>query len=341
MEIYQSALVWIPKKSLIRETYVTDIYRVLPKVTLGLSDLWDQTELVMQNGSQVESVAFSQDGSQAVSGSRDKTVRIWNVTTGGVETELKGHTGWVTSVAFSQDGSRVVSGSGDNTIRIWNVMTSEVEAELKGHTESVTSVAFSQDGSRVVSGSEDETVLIWNATTGEVEAELKGHTDWVTSVAFSQDGSRVVSGSVDETVLIWNATTGEVEAELEGYTDLVTSVASSQDGSQVVSGSEDEMVRIWSAKTGHLQSMATSDIILPDGGRVGRTGALGNFQLIYQRPTPSMNLALEIADGCQWIVGMLCDCQIPSHYRSFSCSSIWGSRICLGYPTGLVILLDI
>jgi WD40 repeat protein len=59
----------------------------------------------------VTSVAFSQDGSQVVSGSDDQSVRIWNVTTGEVEAELKGHTDSVTSVSLSQDGSRVVSGS--------------------------------------------------------------------------------------------------------------------------------------------------------------------------------------------------------------------------------------
>jgi WD40 repeat protein len=82
----------------------------------------------------VRSVAFAQDGSRVVSGSYDKTVRIWNVTTGEVEAELKGHTDSVMSVAFAQDGSRVVSGSDDKTVRIWNVTTGEVEAELKGHT---------------------------------------------------------------------------------------------------------------------------------------------------------------------------------------------------------------
>jgi WD40 repeat protein len=66
----------------------------------------------------VRSVAFSQDSSRVVSGSFDKTVRIWNATTGKVEAELKGHTHWVMSVAFSQDGSQVVSGSLDNTVRI-------------------------------------------------------------------------------------------------------------------------------------------------------------------------------------------------------------------------------
>ncbi|KAJ6580588.1 mycorrhiza-induced WD40-repeat domain protein [Mycena sp. CBHHK59/15] len=253
MEIYQSALVWIPKKSLIREVYAANVSQA-PKVSRGLSNLWGPTELTLDNGSRVMSVAFSQDGSRVVSGSFDNTVRIWNATTGEVEAELKGHTDTVTSVAFSQDGSRAVSGSYDKTVRIWNATTGEVEAELKGHTDTVTSVAFSQDGSRVVSGSFDSTVCIWNATTGDVEAELKGHTHMVTSVAFSQDGSRAVSGSYDSTVRIWNATTGEVEAELKGHMDVVASVAFSQDGSRVVSGSYDKTVRIWNATTGEVEA---------------------------------------------------------------------------------------
>jgi WD40 repeat protein len=76
----------------------------------------------------VMSVAFSQDGSRVVSGSRDETVRVWNVTTGGVEAELKGHKHWVTAVAFSQDGSQVVSGSRDKTVRIWNVTTGDSQS---------------------------------------------------------------------------------------------------------------------------------------------------------------------------------------------------------------------
>jgi WD40 repeat protein len=66
-------------------------------------------------------VAFSQDGKRVVSGSGDKTVRIWDAASGEQQLELKGHSDWVTSVAFSQDGKRVVSGSDDKTVRIWNI----------------------------------------------------------------------------------------------------------------------------------------------------------------------------------------------------------------------------
>ena len=97
--------------------------------------MWGSTEHCIQNGSIVNSVAFSPEGRRVVSGSIDKTVRIWNTATGEVKAELKGHTNDVNSVAFAQDGSQVVSGSDDNTVRIWNAATGEVEAELKGHTD--------------------------------------------------------------------------------------------------------------------------------------------------------------------------------------------------------------
>ena len=102
-EIYESALVWIPKKLLIRNVYATNIRRV-PRVIVGLSNLRGATELHIQNGSRVNSVAFSQDGRQVVSGSDDCTVRIWNAATGEVEAQLEGHMGCVKSVAFAPDG---------------------------------------------------------------------------------------------------------------------------------------------------------------------------------------------------------------------------------------------
>jgi WD40 repeat protein len=66
----------------------------------------------------VTSVAFSSDGTRIVSGSGDESVRVWDVSTGKVQSVLEGHTDWVSSVAFSSDGTRIVSGSGDESVQI-------------------------------------------------------------------------------------------------------------------------------------------------------------------------------------------------------------------------------
>jgi WD40 repeat protein len=87
----------------------------------------------------VNSVAFSPDGQHIVSGSDDKTIRVWNAMTGETAAgPFTGHTDAVHSVAFSPDGQHIVSGSQDRTIRVWNAMTGEtVAGPFTGHTDSV------------------------------------------------------------------------------------------------------------------------------------------------------------------------------------------------------------
>ena len=114
----------------------------------------------------VSSVAFSPDGETLASGSRDETIRLWDVPTGTEIQVLTGHTSWVLSVAFSPDGQTLASGSWDNTVRLWDVPTGTEIQVLTGHTAVVRSVAFSPDGQTLASGSGDNTVRLWDVSTG-------------------------------------------------------------------------------------------------------------------------------------------------------------------------------
>ncbi len=199
-------------------------------------------------------VAFSPDGQRIVSGSRDKTLRLWDAATGQpVGPPLRGHEDWVSSVAFSPDGRRIVLGSFDKTLRLWDAATGQPVGEpVRGHEDAVSSVAFSPDGRRIVSGSRDKTLRLWDAATGQpVGPPLRGHEDWVSSVAFSPDGRRIVSGSRDKTLRLWEAATGQpVGPPLRGHEDAVSSVAFSPDGRGIVSSSGDKTLRLWDAATG-------------------------------------------------------------------------------------------
>src|SRR4051794_13897267 len=99
-EVYQSAFVWVPKKSLMRRVYATEVHGA-PEVTVGLPDSRGPMELVIQTESPVYGVALSPDGSRIVVGTEDGKVRVVNALTGETEAEPSGHTDWVNSVAFS------------------------------------------------------------------------------------------------------------------------------------------------------------------------------------------------------------------------------------------------
>ncbi|MBN1460726.1 MAG: DUF4062 domain-containing protein [Armatimonadetes bacterium] len=201
-------------------------------------------------GGGVNCVAFDHAGQRVVSGSFDKTVRLWDAHTGQQIACLQGHDDTIWSVAFDRSGKSVVSGSSDNTIRLWDAHTGQQIACLQGHEAAVRCVAFDRPGERVVSGSEDKTVRLWDAHTGQQIACLQGHENDANSVALDDSGERVLSGAYDKTVRLWDAHTGQQTACLQGHEGSVFSVAFDHSGERAASGSGDMTVRLWDARTG-------------------------------------------------------------------------------------------
>ncbi|KAL2890623.1 Vegetative incompatibility protein HET-E-1 [Ceratocystis lukuohia] len=275
LQVYISALIFSPTNSLIRQMFSheePDCIELKPKVESN----WDACLRTLEGHKNiVSSVVFSNDGQRLASGSRGKTVKIWDATSGACLQTLEGHTRSVTSVVFSNDGQRLASGSEDSTVKIWDATSGACVQTLEGHGDYVASVAFSNDGQRLASGSNDCTVKIWDATSGACVQTLEGHGDYVASVVFSNDGQRLASGSWDKTVKIWDATSGACVQTLEGHYGDVTSVAFSNDGQRLASGSWDKTVKIWDATSGACVqtleghgSYVTSVVFSNDGQRL-------------------------------------------------------------------------
>jgi len=193
----------------------------------------------------VTSVVFSSNGKYLVSGSGDKTVKVYQTDGFKEIVTLTGHSNYVYSVAFSPDGRYLASGSYDKTVKIYQTDGFKEIMALTGHSDRVTSVVFSSDGRYLASGSQDRTVKIYQTDKFKEIATLAGHSGYVTSVAFSPDGRYLASGSQDRTVKIYQTDGFKEIATLKGHSKSVTSVVFSPDGSYLVSGSSDDTVKIW------------------------------------------------------------------------------------------------
>ncbi len=158
----------------------------------------------------VTSVDFSHDSRILVSGSHDRTVRLWDVVAATEIGRFTGHTDSVHDVAFNPDASIVASGGADNTIILWNVATDESRVIHTGHTDGVDRLDFSVDGRTLVSSGrdyEDTSLRFWDVATGDLKLTRIGHRSSVRNIVFSPDGKTLASGSWDGTVLLWDATT--------------------------------------------------------------------------------------------------------------------------------------
>lgn len=199
-------------------------------------------------------VSITPDGQTAISGSLDRTLKVWDLVTGMCRTTLAGHIANVLTVTITPDGQTVVTGSEDMTLKVWDLVTGMCRANLEGHTHYVRCVAVTPDGQTAISGSWDKTLKVWDLATGKCRATLKGHAEEVQGVAITPDGQTVISCSADKTVKVWDLATGKCRATLKGHASDVLGVAITPDGKVVVSGSWDKTLKVWNLATGKCQS---------------------------------------------------------------------------------------
>lgn len=113
--------------------------------------------------SDVDVVKFHPNCNYLASGSSDKSIRMWDVSSGECVRIFTGHFGAIHALAFSPDGRVLASAGEDKTIVLWDIASGQKLKTLTGHTKTIWSLDFSAEGTLLASGSADQTVRLWDA----------------------------------------------------------------------------------------------------------------------------------------------------------------------------------
>ncbi|MDB5271657.1 MAG: repeat-containing protein [Chitinophagaceae bacterium] len=166
-------------------------------------------ETVIQKGhnASVKAVALSPDGQYLITGSRDKSAKLWNVASGLELRSYIGHTHTINSVQFSPNGKYLATSSADNTARLWDVLTGKELFSTPVENKYMTDIAFSSDNKLFASAGYDDKVKIWNISSFQLVKEIESNGDqgsgYGVNLAFSADGKWLAIGEDNKTVKVY------------------------------------------------------------------------------------------------------------------------------------------
>ena len=239
----------------------------------------------------VEQVAFSGDGKLILSGSADRTARLWQVTTGQQLKLLSAHTGPVRAVALSADGKLAATGSSDTSVRVWDAATGQpLRHFAKMHSKAVLALAFTPEMRVIFSGGEDGQAKLFDIVGGSV-LHTYASAGAIHSVALHPNGKQGLTAGSDKMIHVWALLNGTEICKMVGHLGTVNCVVYSPDSRQALSASDDKTIRLWDAETGSPIDVFTGHtgavtyvVFSPEGKRFVSASADGTVRL-WDLPT--------------------------------------------------------
>jgi guanine nucleotide-binding protein subunit beta-2-like 1 protein len=226
----------------------------------GTLRLWEintgrTTRRFVGHDKDVLSVAFSADNRQIVSGSRDKTIKLWN-TLGECKYTITEdcHSEWVSCVRFSPSPNApvIVSAGWDRLVKVWSLVNCKLRTNLVGHSGYLNTVTVSPDGSLCASGGKDGTAMLWDLNEGKRLYSLEAG-DTIHSLVFSPNRYWLCAATT-QGIKIWDLESKVVVDDLrpefpiggaKASVPFCTCLCWSSNGSILYSGYTDGMIRAW------------------------------------------------------------------------------------------------
>eukprot|EP00548_Thalassiothrix_antarctica_P013995 CAMPEP_0194166932 /NCGR_PEP_ID=MMETSP0154-20130528/2403_1 /TAXON_ID=1049557 /ORGANISM="Thalassiothrix antarctica, Strain L6-D1" /LENGTH=960 /DNA_ID=CAMNT_0038877747 /DNA_START=19 /DNA_END=2901 /DNA_ORIENTATION=+ len=205
--------------------------------------------------------AVNGGGSFAVSASKDRTLKRWNLPGSSVLNEAtsdidlktfcsaRAHEKDINILCVAPNDSLIATGSQDKTVKLWAANSLDLSATLKGHRRGVWDCQFSSYDKVIATSSGDQTVKLWSLSDYSCVRTFQGHAASVLRVRFLSGGLQLVSAGADGLLKLWTIRTTECEATIDAHEDKVWALDISVDGKKLVSGGADSKIVVWTDTT--------------------------------------------------------------------------------------------
>lgn len=220
------------------------------------------TRTLVGHSEPVKAIALNHNGTLLISGSDDKTVKVWDLTVGTIVHTFLGHSEEVTAVALTTDTRFAVSSDAAGYIKVWDLLKLEEKLTIRAHGKTVQALGLALNNQHFVSGGRDGIVKLWNLETGGMVAQIERFSRLM-EVVCTHDGRRALIAS-EGPIRMWDLTTKELSTFKEDGSGIVA-LALASDDQFAVSASRGGLCEVWDLHSGKAISSFPSFPVQPQG----------------------------------------------------------------------------
>ncbi|MBL6446279.1 caspase family protein [Fulvivirga sp. 29W222] len=219
-------------------------------------------ETVIQRGhyAAIKAVAFTPDGKYLLTGSRDKSIKLWDVASGRELRSFLGHKSTINDIDVTDDGKYFISSSADKTAKFWEISTGKVIRDFVGSKDIMTSVSLSPDGSKLITAGYDWVGSLWSMASGDTLRTFKVNPDkglgYGINAMFSPDGSMIAFGNDNRTTAVYDTESGKLIKEMRPTAGscggCATFIDYSEDGQWLITASNKGDFTLRNSRSGEI-----------------------------------------------------------------------------------------
>ncbi|BAQ64936.1 DnaJ domain-containing protein [Geminocystis sp. NIES-3709] len=229
---------------------------------------WQRVKIFKAHSGAINSISIASNGQIFVTGSNDKTIKIWKLNNGELVSILPDQKEAIYSVVISPDSHYLATAGKDKNIKIWNlsqqVLYATLDGWFSGHQDEILSLSFTPDSQYLVSGSKDKTVRMWNIHNQEEVLKYTTYGDKILTINCDKTGNYLATAGYERWIKILNLKTGKLAKSLKTNA-VVTTVAFSPNNKILASGGFDRQIKLWdwqkkeiiSSLIGHTETIST------------------------------------------------------------------------------------